>query len=201
MPSWNAVYTNGWEAASWTTEQKANNVYIIASYFRSQGWSIEAICGMLGNMEVESYLNPGQWQHNMAIMDYNNPSGFGLVQWTPFYKYTDWAGSDFSTNYNKQLYRIQYELENYEQWDAVYGITFAEYSVSTENPRRLAEIFYDSYEKGTAYGGRSDRAAFWYEYLTGHEVPPWVPPDVGPTDKSKFKIMFYLKPHWKRKGA
>jgi hypothetical protein len=40
-----------------TTEQKinANN---IKSFFILQGWTLQAICGMLGNMQAESQINP-----------------------------------------------------------------------------------------------------------------------------------------------
>lgn len=45
------------ETAEPTTEQKinANN---IKSFFILQGWTLQAICGMLGNMQAESQINP-----------------------------------------------------------------------------------------------------------------------------------------------
>ena len=40
-----------------TAEQKAN-ANNIKSFFILQGWTLEAICGMLGNMQAESQINP-----------------------------------------------------------------------------------------------------------------------------------------------
>ena len=35
-----------------------NNANIIKSFFIDQGWTLQAICGMLGNMQAESTINP-----------------------------------------------------------------------------------------------------------------------------------------------
>ena len=44
----------------------------------NQGFTKNAACGVLGNMQQESGINPGIWQST------NNISlGYGLVQWTP----------------------------------------------------------------------------------------------------------------------
>lgn len=39
-------------------EMKVNAQYIL-DYLRDCGWTKNAVCGMLGNLEVESYINPG----------------------------------------------------------------------------------------------------------------------------------------------
>ena len=57
-------------------EQIANAQYIYY-YLRERGWSLEAICGLLGNIHIESHYNPGTWQR----MD-NADLGFGIVQWS-----------------------------------------------------------------------------------------------------------------------
>ena len=56
-----------------------NNVDIIHYFFRSAGWTDNAIAAMLGNMQSESTINPGIWE---GLDPY--AGGYGLVQWTPY---------------------------------------------------------------------------------------------------------------------
>ena len=65
-----------------------NNALIIKNYLTSKGWTLNAIAGILGNMESESTINPGIWQ---SLNAGNMSGGFGLGQWTPATNYTDWA--------------------------------------------------------------------------------------------------------------
>lgn len=156
-----------------TDAQKENNVNIIAAYFRGHGWTDNAIAGLCGNMEIESYLNPAQFEigHN-----FSSSYGFGLVQWTPRTKYSSWAGSDWRTNFDKQLQRITYEMENPNvQWIAVaeYNyMSFYDYSRSTQTPEYLVMVFEKSYERGTPMTSQRQAAARkWYEYLGNTPTP------------------------------
>ena len=56
-------------------QQEANAEYIYA-YLLNEGWSENAIFGLLGNIEHESHLNPGTWYE----LD-NINKAYGLVQW------------------------------------------------------------------------------------------------------------------------
>lgn len=38
------------------------NAVEVYKYFSGRGWSLNAIAGILGNMQSESYVNPGVWQ-------------------------------------------------------------------------------------------------------------------------------------------
>ena len=201
---WYSYYGNGFTARDWPQSYRQNNANNIAYYFRQQGWTLNAICAMLGNMQVESYINPAQWQHGIAVGSIN--TGFGLVQWTPRTKYTDWAtsyGENWQTNFDFQLTRIQWELENDQQWQPVlwHGMTFREFAQSTDSVYTLTEAFLRAYENpadpSASLSIRQSNSAYWYEYFTGN--PP-TPPTPGPTPGSsnKFKLMFYLKPKWKR---
>lgn len=165
-----------------TREQQQQNAREIWGYFQPHNWTLESVSGMLGNMEVESYINPAQWENGQPFY----VGGFGLVQWTPYTKYSEWAGNGWETNYNKQLDRIQYELENGLQWDpnGVGGMTFLQYTQSTLTPSQLARLFFNGYERGTVYGPRGENANYWYEYLGG----------VGPlTPKVPIWLLFKLK--------
>jgi hypothetical protein len=90
-------------------QQKANAQYIY-DYLSNEGWSKEAICGLLGNIQQESHLNPGVWQsfHNTEL-------GYGLVQWDDATKFLDWAklnedkADNMAQNDPKQLMDLQLE--------------------------------------------------------------------------------------------
>lgn len=175
--AWQAIRTN--QAASvtgWGEAQKRNNALIINDYFHAQnGWTVNAVSAMLGNMELESYINPGQTQIGYSLAD--PAGGFGLVQWTPRTKYSNWAGADWETNYDKQLERLKQEwLTGLDgQWipTATDGyMTFDQFAHSTGNPGDLAMTFERSYERGTPFEAqRRANANKWYQYLTG-ETPP-----------------------------
>lgn len=199
MAEWLAVWSNGNQAQNWTQEQRAQNVRIIASYLNRQGWTYNAIAAIVGNMQAESYLNPAQWELGRTIESYDESNiGFGLVQWTPWWKYANWAGSDWRTNYDKQLGRLMFELEQGEgyQWITTqyYPLSFEEFTHSTLDPETLALAFFKNYERGI--GGESARQAnarTWYDYLMSN------PPGPMPVNSGTFNFTLYLKPYWKRR--
>lgn len=197
MYDWLYEWTN--QNPLWTREQKAHNVDIIAGYFLDKGWTLNAICGMLGNMEDEGLFNPAQWQIGYPIEGGPENVGFGLVQWTPWTKYSDWAGSDWRSNYDKQLDRIQYELENGLQWEmrAGFDISFADYVTLEADLEYMTQAFFWCYEYGTWFESRISNAYYWWNYLTENPPPP-PGPSPTPTKNNKMNIIFYLKPHWKR---
>ena len=152
-----------------------HNALILADFFRNQGWTDNAIAGMLGNMQTESSINPGIWQ---SLKPYSG--GYGLVQWTPYTNYSDWAGEGWEDNGDKECERIIYELENGLQYyqTAKYPISFREFSTSTFSPEYLAQAFLFNYERPANKNQpqRSTQARAWYEFIGGTE-PPDPPPD------------------------
>lgn len=155
-----------------TDSEMETNARYVYGVLTSRGWSPTAVCGMLGNMETESTINPGIWQN----LDAGNTSlGYGLVQWTPSTKYTSWCdarGLDPS-HMDSALARIEWELENGEQYyktDA-YPLTFAQFKVSTESASYLAQAFLLNYERPAdqTQPARSTQAEKWYTLLKGSE--------------------------------
>ena len=155
------------------SEQK-NNATIIYGYLTAKGWTRNAIAALLGNMEVESTINPGIWESLTsdpeAYKEANDRyPGFGLVQWTPYTKFADWAGSGWRTAYNKQLDRLIYEMENGLQYYPTdnYPETFREFSLSTKSPEYLAAAFLYNYERPKSPNptDRGTRARKWLEFL------------------------------------
>lgn len=149
-------------------QMKVNATYIFNALI-DKGWTINAICGLLGNTQSESNHNPGLWE-NLSVG--NTSKGYGLVQWTPATKYIDWvaSGVDYSTM-DSNISRIEYEIEHNLQWypTQMYNLTFKQFIKSEEDPRYLAEAFLYNYERPTIPKPveRGTQALYWYEFLSG----------------------------------
>lgn len=176
------------------------NARYIYQYLKNEGWTINAIAGVLGNMQVESKMSPWIWQGtidgsiikedrtqelNMAVLESKEP-GYGLVQWTPYYKYTNWCDNNNLAYWDidSQLYRICWEVANNEQWipraDKGYNITFSNFTKSNDDPYWLAGAWAFCYERpGSSTGTiteqnnlkieRGNNAIYWYNYLNNFD--------------------------------
>lgn len=177
--------------------EMTDNANLILTYMmETGGWTRNAVCGMLGNMQSESTINPGIWQN----LNPNTSNGFGLVQWTPATKYLNWAYALGYTTYDEygrllpNLLRILYELDNGQQWGTTsqYPISFATFAHSTQSPEYLAQAFLYNYEKPANINqpARSTQARYWFDNLDGD--PGIVDPD--PDRKRRSKIFLWLFP-------
>lgn len=167
-----------------------NNAKYIWNYLGTQGWTLNAVAGMLGNIEAESRMNPGIWQStNEASARALDPDtrtesdrtkykshGYGLTQWTPFWKYTDWC---LKNGYEKSdmdsaLKRIEWEVSENKQWNLNDKSikTFKEFTQSTLPAYDLAGVFVSNYEVCKGFSTfevqdyRGKNAEYWYEYLS-----------------------------------
>lgn len=157
-------------------EQQRNNAQIIADYFHAYQWDARSVAAMLGNMEVESTINPGKWQRSG-----DTSSGYGLVQWTPATKLIEWAetqGLDY-TQGDTQLERILWELINNEQWVATsnHNISFSQFAYNTQDHdvAWLSDAWCYCYERPSDpdIDLRRANSLYWYEiikYGTAHRV-------------------------------
>ena len=163
------VRTNG-RIGPWTittsqqpTTEQIHNATKVYNYFTALGWSLSAICGMIGNMMHESNLNPALIEQthrsslpnagadltdvpNNVMLSFYGGSGYGLglVQWDG-YTATAPAGHklvSFAERYNYiwydgdcQVFRIQREEETNIQWTTrtYYGITWTWNNYPTNN--------------------------------------------------------------------
>lgn len=171
-----------------TLEQMKINASYIWSYLQAQGWTLNAVAGILGNMQSESSINPGRWESD-RVGGEAEAHGYGLVQWTPYTKYTNWVTGDPSTMDNN-ISRILYEVENNIQWIATstYNYSFKEFTESNDSTYNLALAFLANYERPADPNQpiRGTQAEFWYEYLGG--LPP-IP--VSTTKKRNFPWAVY----------
>ena len=167
-------------------EMKINANYIY-TYLTNAGWTKQSICGVLGNMQTESTINPAIWQ---SLNSGNTDGGFGLVQWTPSTKYTNWCTTNslVYTEMDSNLLRILYEVTNSLQWGNA-TMTFAQFTQSTDTPYNLAMKFLSSYERPAEPNqpNRGTQANYWYETLVGV-----IPPEPTPINKKRYKAYLYI---------
>lgn len=154
-------------------QQKANMTYIYR-FLTAEGWSVNAIAAMIGNMIAESALNPGRWQSDNVG---NTSSGYGLVQWTPASNYINWVYSEGYSDPSEMdtaLRRIIYEKQTGAQWIATseYNFSFSEFAASDSDVGELAAAFLLNYERpadqsASVQAYRAALASIAYTYLTG----------------------------------
>ncbi|MBO5839665.1 MAG: hypothetical protein J6R06_08335 [Bacteroidales bacterium] len=164
------------------------NMEKIYNFFSGYGWTLNAISGMLGNIMVESGVNPGCCQY--ASIDWDNPStiqatsgGIGLTQWTPARKYYNWAVANNldPVQGDSQCKRIEWERENNQQWslDNLGRHTWEDFVTSTESPETLARVFVWAYERpaNPNIEQRQRNARWVYDYLSNISPTPPEPPE------------------------
>lgn len=179
-----------------TLSEMQINAKYIAWYLLQRGWTLNAIVGMLGNFQTESTINPGIWQ-NLAV---NVGPAFGLVQWDPFTKYTNWCdenGLD-PADMDSALKRIEWELANGQQYypTASYPETFAEFKTSTKSPTYLAMAFLANYERPADPNqpARGTQAEYWYTYLSGIDFSG---SGSGKKKRKKFNFILFGNKQWR----
>lgn len=179
-----------------TTAEMQNNAQIVYNRLK-YGWTKNAICALLANMQCESNINPGIWQ---GLKSGNLDGGFGLVQWTPATKYRNWHDAYFGdsdyTNGDKQLSRIIYEERNSMQWAGIYseqGLSFQEFTQSTLDPYILAVEFLICYERpedqsSSVRAFRGSIAQTWWSYFGGTSGGGTITPPATPVDPPAVQI-------------
>lgn len=199
---WENGATNEWiKGNRWLTiGEMQNNATIIFNELLKNGFTLESICGLLGNTGGvytlgESSINPGIWQN----LTPNPFLGFGLFQWTPSTNYTNWAdvnGYDHDDGYGQLDWLINQTVPT-GQWipTSDYPETFNEFKASTKDPEYLAYVFLNNFERPANRNqpGRQRNARYWYEWYTNSYVPPENPPQNGGEWSSKMPIWLYLK--------
>lgn len=156
-----------------TQEEMLNNANEEIAFLLSLGavWTPEAICGMLGNQQHESNINPGAWESNLVG---NLTVGFGLVQWTPASKYINWASQHGYDRLDPvgQMIWIDEETSATGQWipTASYPLSWEDFKASTESPEYLAEAFLYNFERPldplATVQSRREASRYYYDNCT-----------------------------------
>lgn len=191
--------STGGESSPLNNTEMETNVRYIYSYLSNSGWTVNAISGLLGNLQAESTINPGRWQSDNVG---NISAGYGLVQWTPSTKYTDWCNSEGisdASEMDSNLKRILYELENNIQWIATssYNMSFKEFSKSTLSVSELSKAFLLCYERPadqseSVQNYRAELGESWYKFLEGVEPEqPETPSGTGSKRKRRYNFILF----------
>ena len=173
-----------------TAEEQEINATYIYNELRNAGFTKNAACGILGNMESECGFNPGAWQ----VLN-NTSKGFGLVQWTPATRFLDYAcdnniitsataaavnnltNSDPQALMDAEIACMQwccthgdFFAPNSSMQHSGYSMTYSQYKASTLDAGTLAIVFHDHYERSaaTAENLQTYRAAYatkWYNFF------------------------------------
>lgn len=73
---WHAKPSGGYALSS---QEAQDNMDCIYSIFNNQGYTLEAVCAIIGNMANEGAMNPWRWQGDQV----NYSAGYGMIQFTP----------------------------------------------------------------------------------------------------------------------
>lgn len=148
----------------WSESTMQNNAREVYNLFTAAGYTLNAISGILGNMEVESWLNPGQGEGGGA--------GYGLCQWTPKSHLTYWTsprGYADNDGYGQCLWIRDNMLSDYGWFTTTrYPISWTNYQKTTMSPGEAAMCFFYNFERGTPLESRRrESAQKWYDYFSG----------------------------------
>lgn len=152
-----------------TMDQMKVNAAYIWKYLGSRGWTLPAVAGILGNTRYESGHNPAIWEHLQELP----ANGYGLVQWTPSTKFTDWAESEGYAidEMWPQLERIIYEKDNNLQWrtSEAFPISITRYwNTMSHGAYWCGGAWFTNYERGAhpeVVTIRQQAAREWAYYL------------------------------------
>ena len=206
--SWHAKKTGGYSRTSIEAIDNANMIYAV---LYNEGWTLNAICGVLGNMGAESGYNPWRWQSDKIGVSTGSPwtnKGYGLVQFTPGGKYINDSrakampgyGPNFSDKVgniadgNAQILFVDSYADYYPT--RAYPMSFAEFKASTSDPGTLAKAWLYNYERpadpGATEADRAENGRYWFQVLSG-EIPPDPPDPPGPNGHLEIWMYFKLK--------
>lgn len=174
-----------WHIAGGTvTQAQKDNANAIKSFFVDQeGWTLNAVCAMLGNMMGESTLNPAfiqqtnRWRlpnsasslsdvPNSVMSNFykeyygvaNRAFGVGLVQWDG---YTESAGVRRQKMVN---YAVVNNIEWYDGWTQCYRLRFEQANDSTYHffrEVRVGGVYYTFTNFVTSTASVSDLTKAW----------------------------------------
>ena len=168
---------------SWTNRAgftgTTNNADIVYSLLTNDyGWTHQAACAVLANLQAESYINPSQWQIGSTIGDWDDSqTGLGLGQWTPPRKLANYVGSTDQSAYRDGDIQVQFLVSDESQWNnhylhpdgsapyydidyAPYYTSIASFSQATEAPALLALTWMACWERpSAAYSHKDTRQA------------------------------------------
>ena len=156
------------------TNANASQIFTLC---KAANWTTEAICGMLGNLSWESYLNPIEGQ-------IGGGGGYGLAQWTysDLQTYAQQAGVTDYTTIPGQIAVIIYQMnnngggqyfwrQNTPSGTAIpqgFWLTSTDFTSSSNTASSLAKTWMYYYEAPGVEDtyNRVQGAKYWYDYFS-----------------------------------
>lgn len=196
--SWIYDDTRGQDRHAWSgdSEQAIQNAWEIYNYFfENDLMSLEAVCGLVGNICAESHINP--WQEQVG------GTGFGLIQWTPPTALTDVFQEELPLG-SAQCSLIYNEIMDNRVWgEGARWIPTSTYPYTGQEFCRLGSIeiatraYFAERERGTWSDSRITWANYYWEVFTGQPPVPPTPPT--PSTSAGMSLYFYMGRRFKRK--
>lgn len=180
-------------AKYFSISQMQNNAIEFYNYFINYGTTLEAICGMLGNIQKESTLNPGIKQGSSTSL------GWGLIQWSPSTVLTNWCKTYGYNWYDgaAQCVRIKCEGEGTNNANGYwlptsnYSYSWYEFIALTDVAEATKAYLYERERAGIeALDLRLQYAREWYKYFTGTPIP--IAPPTPPTPIKRTSMPIYM---------
>lgn len=205
--TWHAKASGGYLD---TDPEAIDNARLIYYILYNQGWTLEAVAGLLGNISAESNLNPWRWEKDIILAS-NDPliatsrvHGYGLTQFTPAGKYIQDPRAQVMSAYDPNFSDITgdpsdgeaqiYFIDQYADYypTSQYPETYAQYKACTISPEYCAAAWVYNYERPGSYAHvptRQALARYWYDLLKNMPLIP-------PTGKriKKLPVWMMLRP-------
>ena len=180
--SWIAVWTNRAPSASGYNGLTNNAEIVYDLLTNTYGWTHQAACGVIANLQSESAINPAQWQIGKTIGDWDDEyTGLGIGQWTPPSKIGDVVGRT-QADYMDGDAQVAFLVSNEGQYSTYYlnpdgtssyygmsGLPYltsiAQFSQSTASVQSLAAVWAICWERPRASTAHIDtrqrNASYW----------------------------------------
>lgn len=198
MSNFYAKSSGGYER---TSSNALHNAEVMRDVLGAWGWTLNAVCGLLGNVEIESGYNPWRWQGDNVLsstspnIDISSAHAYGFFQFDPAGKYihspTAQAYPEYAPNFSNrtgaasdgvsQLKFINGGHGGYYATSA-YPLTLEQFKRSRNDPRYLARAWLMNYERpadpSATIATREAAAAYWFTKLGGGpihgDLPVWL---------------------------
>ena len=117
--SWHSAWTTSyWALGSYTSQNVIDNATEVYNKLTGAGWTHNAACGVIGNLIHESCgINPGQFQGGY---NYSWSAGFGIAQWTPGTKVSDYIGSQAQGVVDNGNAQMNLLMSDTGQWNTAF---------------------------------------------------------------------------------
>lgn len=190
--TWHAKALGGYSRTDQEAIANARNIYYI---LYTRGWTLNAVAGLLGNIEAESGLNPWRWESDivlastdMALIQSSSIHGYGFTQFTPSGKYILDANAQALPTYAPNFSDAAGDpadgeaqiifVDEHADYIATssFPMSYAQYKASELSPEYLAAVWVYNYERPGSYDHVPDRQAaarYWYDLL---QNMPLIPP-------------------------